>query len=84
MNPLPTYLLIRLNKIKFFPSNTKNTDRNGLNKQNTHKKKQTLREIILERVSMKISDPFLKNNSPIYRTLLFYGKNLTPAPTLFC
>ena len=26
------YLLIRFNKIKFFPWNTKNTDRNGINK----------------------------------------------------
>ena len=28
------YLLIRFNKIKFFLWNTKNTDRNGINKQN--------------------------------------------------
>ena len=30
------YLLIRFNKIKFFPWNAKNTDKNGANKQNTH------------------------------------------------
>ena len=29
-----TYLLIRFNKTKFFPWNTNNTDRNGVNKQN--------------------------------------------------
>ena len=32
-----TYLLIRFNKAKFFAWNAKNTDRNGVNKQNTHK-----------------------------------------------
>ena len=31
-----TYLLIRVNKTEFFHRNTKNTDRNGANKQNTH------------------------------------------------
>ena len=30
------YLLIRFNKIQFFPRNTKNSDRYGVNKQNTH------------------------------------------------
>ena len=32
------YLFIRCNKTKFFLRNTKNTDRNGVNKQNTHTK----------------------------------------------
>ena len=32
------YLFIRCNKTKFFQRNTKNTDRNGVNKQNTHTK----------------------------------------------
>ena len=31
-----SHLLIRFNITKFFPWNTKNTDRNGINKQNTH------------------------------------------------
>ena len=30
------YLLIRLNKIRSVLCNTKNTDRNGVNEQNTH------------------------------------------------
>ena len=30
------YLLIRFNKTKFFPRNTKTTDRNDVNKLNTH------------------------------------------------
>ena len=32
------YLFIRWNKTKFFLRNTYNTDRNGVNKQNTHTK----------------------------------------------
>ena len=32
-----TYLLIRSNKVKFFPWNVNNADRNDVNKQNTHK-----------------------------------------------
>ena len=31
-----TYLLIRFIKTRFFPWNTKNTDRYGVNKENTH------------------------------------------------
>ena len=31
-----TYLLNSFNKTKFFPWNTKNTARNGINKENTH------------------------------------------------
>ena len=30
------YLFIRFNKTKFVSGNTKNTDRNGINKQSTH------------------------------------------------
>ena len=30
------YLFIRYNKTKFFLRNTNDTDRNGINKQNTH------------------------------------------------
>ena len=30
------YLLIRFNKTKFFQGNTNNTNKNGVNKQNTH------------------------------------------------
>ena len=32
------YLFIKCNKTKFFLRNTNNTDRNGVNKQNTHTK----------------------------------------------
>ena len=38
-----THLLISFNKSKFFLWNTKNSDRTGANKQNTHRD-QTLRE----------------------------------------
>ena len=34
--PEVTYLLIRFNKTMFFPWNTKNNDRNGVNKQKKH------------------------------------------------
>ena len=44
------YLLNRFNKTKFFPWNTKNTDRSGANKQNTHTS-NTHRKITLEKVS---------------------------------
>ena len=30
------YLLIRFSKTKFFPLKKRNTDRNGINEQNTH------------------------------------------------
>ena len=62
-----------------------NTDRNGLNEQNTHththtNTHQTLRErYTLERVSMKINDtsPFLKQPHLFYQPPpLFYGKSL--------
>ena len=42
------YLLIRFNKTKSFLSNTKSTDRTGINEQNTHHRQ---RKITLERVS---------------------------------
>ena len=46
------YLLIKCNKTKFFLSSTITTDRNGVNKQNTHTETpNTQRKIILERVS---------------------------------
>ena len=32
------YMFIRCNKTSFFLQNTNNTDRNGVNKQNTHTK----------------------------------------------
>ena len=42
------YLYIRSNKTKLFLWNTNNTDKNGVNKQNTHTP-NTLRKITLER-----------------------------------
>ena len=52
--------LIRFNKTKFFPWNTKNSDRNGINKENTHAyTPNNPRKIILERASMK------KSNNPL-------------------
>ena len=41
------YLLIRLNKIRSVLCNTKNTDRNGVNEQNTHitHRKKTLKRV---------------------------------------
>ena len=55
------YLLIRCYKTRFVFSNTDNTDRNGVNKQNTHththaNPPNSQRNITMERVSMKISD----------------------------
>ena len=38
------YLFIRCNKTKFFLWNTNNTNRNGVNKQNTHLEKDSIGE----------------------------------------
>ena len=52
------YLLIRCYKTRFILRNKSNTDRNGVNKQNTHTTHthtpSTPRKITLERVSIKI------------------------------
>ena len=82
------YLLIRCYKTRFFHWNTRKTDRNGVNKQNAHRHTpNTQRKIILEKVSMKISDTtplplFLKQPHLFYQPLHFYGKNLT-SPLFF-
>ena len=48
------YLLIRCNKTAFFLWNAKNTDRNSVNKQNTHTQRpNTQRKITLGMVSTK-------------------------------
>ena len=64
------YLLIRFSETNFFPRNTKNTDRNGVNKQNTHthththtRTPNTQRKIRL--VSMKINDTLFFKTPPI-------------------
>ena len=45
------YLFIRCNETRLFLQNTNNTDRNGVNKQNTHTHiPNTSRKITLERV----------------------------------
>ena len=76
------YLLIICNENKLFPWNTKNTDGNGVYKQNIqmHTKHS---KITLEIVSMKISDtPFLKTTQPrlphFTNPSLFIGKICTP------
>ena len=76
-----SYLLIRCYKIGFFLLNTNNTDRNGVNKQNTH---TTLRERQHWKVlvSIKISyTPLFKTTLPILPTPPFLWKK--PEPPLF-
>ena len=75
-------LLIRCYKTRFFQWNTNNTDRNGVNKQNTHTHTpNTQRKITLERVSsMKISDtPFFKATTPILPTPPFLWEKSEPS-----
>ena len=81
-------LLIRCYKTNFFLWNTNNTDRNGVNKQNTHTHTHTHTlntqgKITLEKVSSyenKWYPPFLKKNTPIYffNPSIFIGKIWTP------
>ena len=79
-----SYLLIRCYKARFFLWKTNNTDRNGVNKQNTYTP-NTQRNIIHWKglAGMKIGDtpPFLPpppSPFPIlfYQPFPFYGKNL--------
>ena len=71
-----TDLLIWCYETRFFLSNTNNTDRNDVNKQNTHTHTHThtpntQRKIILDRFSIQISDiPFFET------TPLFYSEPL--------
>ena len=67
--------MIRCYKTRFFLWNTNNTDRNGVNKQNTHTS-NTQRKITLQRVSCPLA--FFKTNPPI-----FLGKIWTPPPLPF-
>ena len=87
------HLLIRCYKTRFFLWNTNNTDRNGINKQNTTHTythththtPNTHRKITLERVSMKISvTPVLLNN-PTYFTnpWIFFEKKSGPPLLLY-
>ena len=74
------HLLIRCNKTKFLLQNTNNTDRNSVNKQNTHTY-HTLREWWHWKglVNMKIIDTHLFLNTPYFTNLsLFMGKNMKP------
>ena len=72
------YLLIRFIKIKFFPWNTKNSDRNGINKQNTQAHQTLGKWWLWKRLaSMKISDTSYFTNPS-----LFMGK-IQSAP-IFC
>ena len=74
-----TFLLISFNKAKSFLWNTKNTDRNDVNKQNTDTN-QTLRKITLERVSLYENkwNPHFYNRPLFYQPISFYEKNLKP------
>ena len=74
-----TYLLIRFNKTKFFPRNTKNTDRNGVNKQNTHQHTlHTQRQHWKGLVSIKMSNTPFFESTPYTNPSLFTGKIWTP------
>ena len=81
-----TYLLIRFNEIKFFPRNTKNTDKNGANKQNTHmhtKHSGIYNTGKSKLVWMKISSNSCFKTSPIFfQHFPFYEKNLNHPPFL--
>ena len=75
-------MLIRCYKTRFFLWNTTNTDKNDVNKQDTHThtpNTQREREIALGMVSIKINDtpllPFLKQPHLFYQPFHFYGKN---------
>ena len=79
------YLLIRCYKTGFFLWNTDNTDRNGVNKQNTCTN-QTLRERYRKGlVSMKIRDtPFFKKQPHLFcQPLHFIGRNIGTPPLFF-
>ena len=52
-------LLIRFNKTKFFPWSTKNTDRNGVNRQNTYT--HTHEKVLLGHLFDDISGNITKN-----------------------
>ena len=79
------YLLIRFSETNFFPRNTKNTDRNGVNKQNTHTHTHThthtpntQRKIRL--VSMKINDTLFFKTPPILPAPPFLWEKSEPHP----
>ena len=70
------YLLIRCYKTKSFLWNKNNTDRNGVNKQNTYRHTKHSEKNDTEK-SMEISDThFFKTTPLFYQPLPFYGKNL--------
>ena len=78
-------MLIRFSETNFFPRNTKNTDRNGVNKQNTHthththtRTPNTQRKIRL--VSMKINDTLFFKTPPILPAPLFLWEKSEPHP----
>ena len=79
------YLLITCNENKLFPWNTKNTDGNGVYKQNIqmHTKHS---KITLEIVSMKISDTLFSKTTqprlPHFATPPFLWEK--SVPLLFC
>ena len=65
-----TYLLIRFNKTMFFPWNTKNIDRNGVNKQ-----KKNTRTLHTQRKTTLESVTYYEN-----KWYPLFGKNLNPPP----
>ena len=73
------YLLIRCYKTRFFLWNTNNTDRNGVNKENTytkHSEKDNTGKCYL--VWISVIPYHFKNTSPYLSTPPFSGKNLNP------
>ena len=71
------YLLIRCYKTRFFLWNKNNADKDGVHKPHTHTHTHTHKKIILERISMKISDtppPFLNNTTYFTNLSIFMAK----------
>ena len=79
------YLLIRFNETNFFPRNTKNTDRNGVNKQNTHTRARARTSVWwkIRLVSMKINDTLFFKTPPIWPAPPFLWEKSEPHP-FFC
>ena len=73
-----TYLLITFSRTRFFPWNTKNTDRYGVNKQNTRhnslKERYDWKGLVGMRISDRVPQPFSKTNPYFTNPSLFMVK----------